>query len=68
MVCATTLESLPLVYSSLEEHQMSDQFCGDIKQKIATNSAGIENFHVRKNLVCFTLRVLSAVDGLSRPF
>ena len=53
MLFATILESLPLVYSSLEEHQMNDQFCGDIKQKIATNAAGIENFQVRKNLEFF---------------
>ena len=53
MVCATVLESLPLVYSSLEEHQMNDQLCRDIRQKIATNSVGVENFQVRKNLVCF---------------
>jgi hypothetical protein len=51
--CATILESLPLVYSSLEEHQMSDQLCGDIKQRITNNSAGIENFQIRENLVCF---------------
>ena len=53
MKCAAILESLPLVYSSLEEHQMSDQLCKDLRQKIATNSPGSENFQIRKNLVCY---------------
>ena len=56
MVCAAILESLPLVYSCLKEHQSNDQFCGDIKQKIASNSVGIENFQVRKNLVFYPQR------------
>ena len=53
MKCATILESLPLVYSSLEEHQMGDQLCKDLRQKITTNSSGSENFQIHKNLVCY---------------
>ena len=53
MKCATILESLPLVYSSLEEHQTSDPWCEDIKHKIVTNATGTENFRVCKNLLCF---------------
>jgi len=51
--CAMILESLPLVYSSLEEHQVTEPFCEDIKRKIITKSVGAENFQVRKNLLCF---------------
>jgi hypothetical protein len=32
-VCATLLESLPLVYSSLAEHQETDIFCKDLQHK-----------------------------------
>ena len=53
MKCATILESLPLVYSSLEEHEMSEQLCKDLRQKVTTNSPGSENFQIRKNLVSY---------------
>ena len=53
MTCATLLESLPLVYSSIEEHQASDSFCNDLKQKILAGQAGVDNFQIHKNLVCF---------------
>jgi len=56
MLCAAMLESLPLVYSSLDEHQSKDPYCEYIKQKIASNSEGVENFQVHKNLVCFMPR------------
>jgi hypothetical protein len=53
MTCATLLESLPLVYSSIEEHQAGDSFCNDLKQKILAGQAGVDNFQIHKNLVCF---------------
>jgi hypothetical protein len=31
MKCAALLQSLPLVYSSLEEHQRQDAFCTDLR-------------------------------------
>ena len=53
MACAAMLQSLPLIYSSLEEHQAEDEFCKDIKQKITTNPAAVNNFQIHKQLVCF---------------
>jgi len=53
MTCAAILESLPLVYSSLEQHQVTDSFCQDIRSKINNKSMGAEKFLVRKNRLCF---------------
>jgi len=53
MACVAVLESLPLVYSSMEEHQANDQFCKDLRQKITTDQAAVDNFQIHKNLVCF---------------
>ena len=52
-ICGAILESLPLVYSSLEEHQMNDASCKDMKQKIINDVSGTQNFKIRKNLLCF---------------
>ena len=32
--CAVLLDSLPVVYSSLAEHQAKDNFCADIQGKV----------------------------------
>ena len=56
MLCSAVLESLPLVYSSLEEHQLQDPYCEDIRRKIASNSGDVGNFRLHKNLVCFMPR------------
>ena len=56
MLCTTVLESLPLVYSSLEEHQLQDPYCEDIRQKIISNSGDVGNFRLHKNLVSFMPR------------
>ena len=53
MICASLMESLPLVYSSIGEHQAGDPFCKDLKHKIVTAQAGVHNFHIHKDLVCF---------------
>ena len=52
-ICGAILESLPLVYSSLEEHQMNDAWCKDMKQKVINDVSGTQNFKIRKNLLCF---------------
>ena len=52
MVCTAILESLPLVYSSLHEHQLNDEFCVNIRQKITSGLPGAENFKIRRDLVC----------------
>jgi len=56
MACAAVLKSLPLVYSSMEEHQADDQFCKDLRQKITTDQAAVDNFQIHKGLVCFFLK------------
>ena len=53
MVCATLLESLPLVYSSLEEHQKEDALCKDLREKIQNGQGGVDNFPVHKGLLCY---------------
>ena len=52
MTCATLLESLPLVYSSLEEHQKEDPFCKDLWERIRTGQGGVDNFQIHKGLLC----------------
>jgi hypothetical protein len=52
-VCATMLGSLPLVYSSLEEHQKSDAFCTDLVSKVQGKEAAATNFQIYKGLVCY---------------
>jgi len=56
MLCMAVLESLPLVYSSLQEHQQNDPFCQDVKNKITSNLGGVENFRIYNNLLCFMPR------------
>jgi hypothetical protein len=56
MLCIGVLESLPVVYSSLEEHQLQDPYCQDVRQNIASNSRDVGNFRLHKNLVCFMPR------------
>jgi len=34
MTCVALLESMPLVYSSIEEHQIGDSFCKEISQNL----------------------------------
>ena len=52
-ICGTILESLPLVYSSLEEHQTNGAWCKDMKQMVITGAPGAKNFQISKNLLCF---------------
>jgi hypothetical protein len=46
--CAVLRESLPLVYSSLAEHQREDAFCRDLYGKVQQAQAGANNFKVQK--------------------
>ena len=55
-MCTAILESLPLVYFSLHEHQLTDELCVDIRQKITSGSPGAEQFQIRKDLVCYVPR------------
>jgi hypothetical protein len=53
MICASLIDALPLVYSSMAEHQASDPFCVDLRQKLVSGQVGMDNFQIRKDLVCF---------------
>ena len=53
VVCAGLLQSLPIVYSSLEEYQAEDEFCKNVKRKIEADPTTISNFCIHKKLVCF---------------
>jgi hypothetical protein len=44
MACASLLEALPLLYSSLKEHQEQDEWCMNMKRKIIKGEPGSENF------------------------
>jgi len=54
--CATLSEALPLVYSSLEEHQKDDPLCKELHEKIQHRQGGVDNFQVHKGLVCYRVR------------
>ena len=34
IICATMLGSMPLIYSSLQEHQGNDAFCYELRGKV----------------------------------
>jgi len=46
--CVVLLDSLPLVYSSLAEHQAKDDFCEHIQGKVQAKLSGAENFRLYK--------------------
>ena len=52
-LCSALLESLPLVYSSLEEHQAQDEYCKRVQGEILEQRPGAENFHTHKGLLCY---------------
>jgi hypothetical protein len=51
--CVALLQSLPLVYSSLEEHQKQDPFCVDLRDKIQAGQGSDDNFQMSKGLLCY---------------
>jgi hypothetical protein len=53
MACASLLEGLPLVYSSLEEHQGEDEFCKATKEGVLKNEKGYEKYQLHKGLLCY---------------
>jgi len=56
VLCAVLLDSLPLVYSSLAEHQAEDDFFADIHGRVQAKLPGSENFQIRKVLLCYCPR------------
>jgi hypothetical protein len=53
LTCASLLESLPLVYSSIESHQTDDPFCKDVRAKLVADPAEVDKFSIFKNLLCY---------------
>ena len=53
MNCAALLQSLPLVYSSFEDHQKEDSYCKDLRDKIQAGQGGVDNFQVQRDRLCY---------------
>ena len=53
MTCAALLESLPLVYLSLEAHQREDPLCGDLEKEIQSSRGGTGKFQIYKGLLWY---------------
>lgn len=62
-LCSALLESLPLVYSSLEEHQAQDEYCKKVQGEILEQRPGAENFHTHKDYCATSPKGLKGVDG-----
>ena len=56
LVCANVLSSLPLVYSSLSEHQKEDPFCEDLRKKVRGKDPSGKNFQIYQGLLCYSPR------------
>jgi hypothetical protein len=54
--CAVLRKSLPLLYSSLKEHQKGDVFCKELWVKVHQAQGGADNFKVQKGLLCYLPR------------
>ena len=52
-ICGALLESLLLVYSSLEDHQKEDGFCKKIQEEIQEKRGSAEGFQVHRGLLCY---------------
>ena len=53
LTCAPLMDSLPLVYSSVEQYEADDPLCKVLKVKIEAGQAAAEKFAVDKNLVSY---------------
>ena len=53
IMCATMLGSLPLIYSSLQEHQGNDTFCNDLRGKVEIEKTSAKNFCMHNAAMCY---------------
>jgi hypothetical protein len=53
MNCAALWQSLPLVFSSLGEHQKEDSYCADLWNGIQASPNEVDNFQICWDLLCF---------------
>jgi hypothetical protein len=51
--CAALCQSLPLVYSSLGEHQKEDAYCADLRNRIQASPNEVDNFQICRDMLCF---------------
>jgi len=56
LACANMLSSLPLVYSSLSEHQKGDPFCEDLRKKVRGKETSGKDFQIHQGLLCYSPR------------
>ena len=66
MCCSALWESLPLVYSSLQEHQKEDPFCKQIRHKVLVGVDGAPNFSCKGSDYVITQKGQKDVGGWSQ--
>jgi hypothetical protein len=64
--CAVLLDSLPLVYSSLAEHQTKDDFCATSRGRFRLSSPALKIFSYIKVICVIALGRRRDVGGSSR--
>jgi hypothetical protein len=47
------LQDLPLVYSSLEDHQKQDPFCMDLRERLSKDPAAESKLELHRGLLCY---------------
>jgi len=52
-ICPTMLNTLPLVYSSLQDHQRDDPFCRDVREAVENKEKRANNFQIYNQLLCY---------------
>jgi hypothetical protein len=51
--CATLWQYLPLVYSSLEQHQSEDPWCRELRDKVLSKGEGNNTFQLQRERLCY---------------
>jgi hypothetical protein len=52
-VCGMMMDSLPLVYSSLKEHQRDDGFCENLRKGVERKDHTANKFQLHNQLLCY---------------
>jgi hypothetical protein len=47
------IQGLPLVYTSLEEHQKEDPLCKDLLEALKRGDKTVTKFQLHNNLLCY---------------
>ena len=61
-------QGLPLVYTSLEEHQREDPVCKDLFEALKKGGPTATKFRLHNNLLCYQPRGAKQNDTLRRRF